>query len=241
MDNFKFDAKDYKKRTNKNHISIFFIVFLIILLTIGSVFLLPKQNNVDRFYFVEIDSFSRYSDATILAQKIQQESGAGYVHYDEKYHVLVSFYVNKKQAKSVVENISADYPNSDIYTLEIFRFLTTDNLTKKQNKIISDVSQFLLNTIHTLSEFSIEYDSHSRSMDNIKLNIKNQLSSFISLQKNFNTLFHTDSKFNSHKSYLTEIINSLNRIIESFESQFSRIIKFETINIIMNYSSFSTF
>ena len=241
MNSFKFDAKDYKKRTKKKTISIFFILFLIIILTICSVCLLPKSNNVDLFYFVEIDSFSRYSDANILAQKIQQESAAGYIYYDEKYHVLTSFYLEKKQAESVVKNISIDYPNSNVYTLEISRFHPKDNFNEKQNKTILDVSQCLLDTIHTLSEFSIEYDSHSRSMDSIKVNITNYYSTFMSLQNVFNTVFHIDSKFNAHKSYLTEVNNSFNRIIQSSESQFSRVIKFETINIIMNYSSFSAF
>ncbi|MFQ6752206.1 MAG: hypothetical protein ACLRFL_01390 [Clostridia bacterium] len=176
-----------------------------------------------------------------MATKIQQQSGAGYIYYDEKYRVLASFYLTEKEAESVIKNISSDYSHSRVYTLDIHRFSSLNNLSKKQNEIIISISDLLLNTIQRLSELSVAFDTNSKSLDSILLEINTLRTSFDSVRSKFLSLFHQDSTYNANKVDLQEIANSLERISKSNNSQFGQTIKFETINIIINYSSFLSF
>lgn len=239
MTSFQFNETDYKKRINKTKkLPLVVIIAMIIILCIIVIFVRPQSQNIDQFYFVKIDSFSTYKEASKLATDIQQMSGAGYVYYDEQYHVFASFYHSLDDAKKVLDNICQEYTNSKVHTLEVERFSPVDHLSKKQNDAVDALTKSILNTIYELSQFSIAFDNKSKAFNELSIKIQNMNSSFNSLYKNFNMVFHSESKYNTAKSNLLEISKSLERLCESCERTFSQTIKFETIDIIICYSSF---
>ena len=72
----------------------------------------PKHTKTCEIYFLEIDSFQSYQSALNLSKEINANGGAGYIYYDGNYHVFANFYSKIEDAKSVLENVLEDFPNS---------------------------------------------------------------------------------------------------------------------------------
>lgn len=239
QNNYQFNYREYKKKTtHKNGLAFSILIILIILLTGFVIFINPTTSSNYEFYFVVANSFPTYSQANTLSQEIQNSGGAGYVHLDKKYYVLINFYQYETDANNVIKNLKDTYPNVDIYTISAKKFKNIQNFNKKQNKSIENLSNFIKNTINQLSDLSIQYDKK-------ELNSNQLLTKFTSIESEYNTLFNdvlkqfkTDSKFNVSREYLHNIKTDLQSLVSHNQENFSSQFKFHVIDIVLNYCSF---
>lgn len=236
---FNFDYNEYKKRTNKSFGFPFSIILIIILLLTGlAIYIKPVKSSNYEFYFVEANAFSTYQQASSFAQEIQISDGAGYIHLDKQYHVLINFYKNKDDAESVLDNLNKTYKNAKIYKISAKKFKNVKIFSEKQNKSIEKLSNFSISLIKNLSSLSIDYDKKEKTF--------NQLSTiFVSYCENFNKLyddfckqFKTNSKQNVSREYAYNIKNNLQQLSKYNEESLETNFKYLLIDIVINYSSF---
>ena len=131
MDYYTFNQKNYRASLNKNTKAFFPITIVVIIFLIGlAIFFKTEDKNQYNFYFVQIDSFSNYSSADELKNQLQKHNTLSYIHFDDKYRVLVSFYPTKKQAENVAERLRESYKNTTIFTSSFDEFNGKNTLTK---------------------------------------------------------------------------------------------------------------
>ena len=239
ISNYEFDYNQYKKRTIKNNGVPFVILLLIIILLTGlAVFIKPIKTSNYEFYFVKANSFSTYSQANIFAQEIQKSGGAGYIHLDKKYHVIINFYQNKKDAESVAENLKNDYQNIEVYTISAKKFKNLQNLSKNQNKSIENLSNFTINLIQTLSILSIQFDKKEINHNQLNTKLNSIHDDFCDFNNEFINQFKTNSKFNVCREYSHNIKNDLKILAEIYEENCNQQFKYLISDIVCNYCSF---
>ncbi len=241
MQTYIFDYNEYKKRTKKKfNFSFIILTLFIIALLITACFIQPKKQKTV-YYFVSANSFFNYTDASKLSNEIQARSGAGYIHFDGKYHILVAFYTNKDDANSVVENIKEDYPTASVFSLELDKFYTNKKLTKSQNKLIKNISTNISSNIDTLYEYFLKYDKNEINLSQLSIIASNIEEDFTDLYNNYIDSFKsTKYSFSSTSlDYLNKIKNSIISIKTACKSDYiSYELKYNLVCMSVNYSSF---
>ncbi len=240
MDNYVFNQKEYRRNLKKRSSFFFPIVIVAIILLIGLYIFLNSNNNEIKYYFVKIDSFSTYSEANDLATKLQSQNAGGFVHFDEKYHVLASFYPSKKQAENVAERLKNEYINADVYTLSFSEFNGKNQLTKNQNNSIFNLNDCIESTTTTLNDLLIQYEKNEISNTILSAKITRLTDEFNEEKENFFSSLNKPN-YNNHRNHIEKISSSLSKIKSSFDDQnLTQTIRFETMQIIFNYSKFCT-
>ena len=239
MTDFQFNYYQYKKRLNSNFKINFSIVFILIILFLGvAVFFKPTQKK-QNLYFVEISSFQTYSSAINLANEIKSKQGAGYIYYDKNYRVLATFFLNKKDAENVALNLQKSYPNTQVYTLQINKNLSTFQLSKNQVEVVANLKENLQQTISVLSNATILLDKQELTFNKFIYQSSELLNNFIELNENFLNTFKQNSKHNVTKEYLNKILNNL-RFLSSIEDEehLRNNLKFYLVDVVINYANF---
>ena len=235
MQTYQFNYDQYKKKINpKKNKGFILIFFTIIALVITCIFIMPKSTNVTSLYIVEIDKFSTYTKANILAQEIQNSGGAGYVHFDGNYRVFASLYTNEKNAKNVVENLINGYNSTSIYTVNIPKKINTKNLTDRQRKAVENYANFCLKSIDEIANLIISYDKNETD----KQVLKNTLATYLSSSKTYIeevTICLDNPGLNISKDYANKIHNCFGHM-RNFEN--SSLLKFQLINLAIQYANF---
>ena len=229
MQNYNFNYHQYKKKIHKQNVSIIPLLLCIIIITLGVAFFLrPQKTELNKFYFVEIDSFETYKDASNLAQNIQSSGGAGYIYYNNKYRVLAGFYPYYSQAESVTNNLKSEFKNCQIFTLECKKLKNINNLSSSQNNVMNEFSKVVFKNIYKMADLSIKYDKNEIDTQNLSLSFKSINNEIDSYYQEFISNFKTNSKFNTAKSYAKNITSSLKTLqnIET-EQEINRKIKYE--------------
>ena len=233
MSSYFFDYNLYKKRLNKKTgLFIPVCIFIIILLMVAICFIYPKSKTVN-FYFVEVGNYMQYSQANSLAQEIQQKNAAGYVHFDGRYHVLTSYYLNLEDAENVVNNIKDEYPNANVFTLSIKQAKYAN--TNKENKTIKQTIESNEKLIKQLYTEIIRYDKNEISKDKFDLSLKRLSSDYSDIIDEFSSSFKTNSKMTNAKEKLTTIKNTIPSSADSFN------LKYCLIKIVITHYSFLDF
>lgn len=237
--NYLFNFEQYKKRLNKKSKDSYLIMFVIIVLLLGlSMCFQPKPKTTD-FYFISAGKFSTYKQAATLSEEIQQRNGAGYIYYNESYHVLVSCYLKNKDAKNVLNNIKPDYPNSYCITLSIKNFNDMKNLTKAQNTAIKDVINTCEKLISNLQTYSIDYKENN--LIKIKSDINVLFEKFIKDKDNFYNQFPNNSKFNVCKESLENINECINILLsDTGINNYKTYLMYNTINLVIELNNFTS-
>ena len=237
---YTFNQNDYKKRTQKaSGIYFSFLIIVIIILASLLTFIKPKELNSIQFYFVEAKTFSTYQQAYNFAQEIQKTNGAGYIHYNKQYHILLNFYSNKKDAEQVVNNLKPDYPNARIYSIKAKNLKIIQNISKKQEKSAKNLSNTTISTINSLYNLCIDYDKNEISQQQVLTKTKHLKDIYQNSYNNFLNHFNKNSKYNTAKEYAFNILSNFDFIVNYNEENFSHIYKYALIDIVVNYSSFS--
>lgn len=239
MSNYSFDYSQYKNKIYKKNPYSFTLIFLLIIILLGlCVFLKPINNKHYKYYFVEVDCFQTYKDALMLSNSLQERGGAGYVYFDNSYHVLASFYVEYDDAKMVANNIKNEYSNAKVFTIETKKFINNTNLNSAQNKAVKNLLETTKEQIVKLEKFSNKYDIKKLSYTELSIHLKNLQKDYDERQNNFITAFKSYSKYNLAKEYLEEINTSLKAISNESEQNISKALRYHTINIVINRYQF---
>ena len=242
MQSYEFDYNQYRKKLNPTKKTSILILSFLILISLGlAMFLYPKINKQDEYYFVEINSFLTYNEATNLASTISSLNGAGYVYYDGKYHVFAQFYPNKKDANTVCENLKSDYPTCTVYTLKCNKFNKIKNLTDNQNKSIENLLNANISLMNSVYKSIISFDKNEIKLNELLLNLENIKSDYKKYSNEFFNQFNTDTKYSKAKKYVakinefTDFFSELKN--EQNEQTISQILKYKLIDMVINHTS----
>ena len=240
MQNYYFDYYQYKKKINSHKTAGFsLIIFFIIILTGIAMLVYPKSKTYTVVYFVEINTFLNYKDASTLANEISALGGAGYVYYDGKYHVLASYYPDEEDATTVSENLLTDYPTAKVYAIKIDKVSLSNELSSSQQDCIKDQINANEKLINSLYNTIIQYDSNSISDSEVNIMLSNIKTDFDNNRDSFLEQFKIDSKFNLAKKYLSKISQYVEQFGEMKDEQnISSKLKYYLIDIVINHSSF---
>lgn len=240
MQNYYFDYYQYKKKINSHKTAGFSLIFFFIIILTGIAMLVyPKSKTYTVVYFVEINSFLNYKDASTLANEISALGGAGYVYYDGKYHVLASYYPSEEDANTVSENLLTDYPTAKVYTIEIDKVSLSNELSSSQQDCIKDQINANEKLINSLYNTIIQYDSNNISDSEINMILSNIKTDFSDCKDHFFELFKNDSRLNIAKKYLSKISQYVEQFGEMKDEQnISSRLKYYLIDIVINHSSF---
>jgi len=239
---YQFNYNEYKKRTNNNLKVPFSILFLIIIfLSAIIVFIKPIKTSNHELYFITANSFSTYSQANTLSQEIKNFEGAGYIHYDKKYHVIINFYHEKKDAENVINNLKPNYSNIDIYTISIKNLKKSSNLTQKQYKSVKNFNNLTILLLKDLSSLSIQYDKNEISFNLLTSKLKNHYNNFEELYNEFLGQFKSNSKHNISREYAYNIKTNLTTLLNLKDKNIKQIFKYSIVDIAINFASFANF
>lgn len=238
---YTFDYIKYKKRTLKTSgIPFSILLTIIILLTGFIIYIKPIKLSSQELYFIKANSFSTYQQANSLAQEIQAVGGAGYIHLDKQYHVLINFYKNKSDAESVLNSIKDSYKNSKLYSISIKNFKNVKNFNEKQNKSVKNLANFTISTINNLSSLSIKLDKDEINFNQLSTKITSMCENYIEHYNNFLNQFKTNSKQNISREYAFNIKQDLELLANYNEAELRTNLKYLLIDISINYSSFAS-
>ena len=235
MQEYQFNANEYKKKisyksSNKN----FFVYVFICIILMGAVFFLkPKQKtNSDFLYFVEINNFLNYNDATALSTEIQEKAGAGYIYYDGTYHVFAHVYLNKADAQNVCNNLAEEYPTCKVFSKEFNKNINLKELNDSQKKAVKILIEVCDDCLNQIYENILNYDKGEIDNQKLILNFKNVKNYFENCQNEFNSSFANNSKYNKAKTYLEELKMAINNLSNE-NSNCNK--KYELIKFSINY------
>ena len=185
------------------------------------------------FYFIEIANFQSYNDALNLSQEIHNSGGAGYIYFDEKYHVLASYYSRLESANSVLKNIQTSYPNSSILTIVATPF-SNSNLSTKEKIAVESFLTVSEQLILELEQFSTEYNKGELSINKFKTQTKNMCDGFLESYNNFISTFKKNSKLNIAKDYASQMLSALINITKLENQNLSSSLRYELIGFVIN-------
>ena len=234
MSDYVFNFEQYKKRLNKKSKISFVGLFLFIILILSVAMLLKPTTKQTEFYFVSAGSFASYKQAITLAEEIKSRNGAGYIYYNKEYHVLVSCYLEKKDAETIASNLKTDYPNSELFTL---------SHTKPQNNTLDSTTlntyNNLLEIISYLQKACIRLEQQSTNISKIKNDLSTLFEKYLDTKSNFFSTFSKNYKYNVAKENLIKIQNNINSLLSTNqENEFNSFIKYSTISIIVETHNF---
>lgn len=239
MNHYTFNQKTYRANLNKKTKAFFPITIVLIIILLGIALLFKTDNtNQYEFYFVQIDSFSNYSSAENLRNQLQKQNTLSYIHFDEEYRVLISFYPTKKQAENVANRLAENYKNTSIYTLFFDEFNGKNYLAKKQNDSIFDIIDSIESIIDNLNSQLIQYEKNEISTQMFTTKISKEIDSF---EDEKDSLFnHLDQpKFHKHREIVDDISKSMTNIKSHFKEQnLAQIVRFEIMQTAFNLSKF---
>lgn len=233
MQNYQFDYHQYKQKINKSP-KVYFSVLLvfIILLTGIACFLLQKTDHVE-FYFVNVESFYKYSDANKLASELQQKNAAGYVYFDDAYHVIACAYLNKEDANTVANHMKNEYKKTTVLTLKVKNF--NKNYKNKEKNAIKTTISANETAIKNFYENIIKYDKNEINKDKYELNLKKISATYSNECKEFLNVFKNHNNFLTAKQNIISIKNNLNENCTNWKA------KYNLVKICFEHYSFLEF
>lgn len=239
MQNYQFDYSSYNKKINSHKKEGLTIITIVIILLMGVVVFVSKNfNRTDNFFFVEVGCFFKYADANSLAGEVQNKGGAGYVYYDGKYHVLTSFYLNKEDAESVCNNLVESYPNSKVFNLEIEKSRTNKKYSKQEQQFISKINnanKFLYEGLYSAINRN---DTNTDNKKQLSLSLTNLYDTYAKESKDINNFFNSPTQLTT-KNYVLDIADCSKNLKENLnEANYSSVLKYNLIKIVMLHCSF---
>ena len=236
MKSYQFDYFQYKNKITKHkNFAIIPLVIAICLLSILCVVLKPKNQIKTQFFLVEIDNFSTYKDALVLAQEVQNLGAAGYIHFDGSYHVFASVYLNEKDAKTVSSNIVDDYNSVSIFSFAAKKELDTSNLSSEQKETAQNYVNFCFKSICEISELIVSFDKKEIDETNLKNRLKTYEKDAKKHNENLLSSLSKNPKFNTIKETSQDIYLSFKELSEFTNSSN---LKYTLIKLVISYCSF---
>lgn len=238
MQEFEFNYKEYKKRISNKFSGKSIVVYIFIcIILMGAVFFLkPKAKNKNcKLYFVEINCFLNYSQANELANEIRNKGGAGYIYFDEKYHVFANLYLTEQDANSVCNNLKAEYPTIKTFSIEFNKNVNYNNLNSNQAHALKNFVEVGQNCILEIYNNILSFDKAEIDQTKLILNFKQTETKFLTCCNDFNSAFNSNSKFNKAKTYVADLTTCLKNLTSENNSAWN--FKFEMIKFGINFAN----
>lgn len=218
-------------------------LFSYVFFSSGIDFVSGKGRNANNFYAVEVDCFATYDEAYSFATTLQSKGGAGYITYNKKYKVLSSLYLTYDNAKSVADNIKAEYPNACVYEIVLPDISVPSDITKEQQNVITTNFAVLKSTIATMTNIYLGIDK-GEIKDETAITMLNALyNDCVAQADSVRIAFHSldTATYLKHKMYLTQFASNLAEIshIDLNGMELSQIIKYQQIKCAFLYITMS--
>ncbi len=228
-----------RKYKTRKGITFTALIILTILLVGLAVFLIQTSEKKVEFYFIQAGVYLNYREALSLAQELQAKQGAGYVYYDGSYHILISFYPEKADAESVLNNLKVDYPNASVLTLSETAFKKNSSFTADENDAIYDLitnnNTFIRQTYNQL----LLLDKSEISASVLQSNLRKISDDFEKNYENFKKNLKNNANFTLFNKILYEILESYKNLCEITKNEFQPYeLKYELIKVVCNHVSF---
>lgn len=239
MDNYTFNYNEYKKKIKQQHGFSFLIILFLIIALVGIAYWLISNNGQNEYlYFVEVNSYLSYNEANIKAGEIQTQNGAGYIYFDNVYHVLAGYYPTEESATAVVNNILPSEPNSKVFKLECNSFNRRNNLTNKQNELVIEIVNKNKTNLNKIYENIINFDKNEANINELNINFLNLKTDYENLISEFSKNFNQKSKYINAIDSVKKIKTSIENLITSLSNNEFYKLKYETINIAIQHQCF---
>lgn len=235
--NYNFDYKEYKKSTHKkSNYSLLILLALIVSLMIIAFVVKPASKQAGIFYFVRLNSYLTYKEANKMSSELQGRGGAGYIHFDGRYHVLIAYYASESEAMSVVNNLKNEYPTVDIFNLEIKQYRSKKYFSHEQNKAVVNLIKTTDETINNLYSQLLQHEKNEINTSELSINLSNIIKDYKDMSSEYKSkLSNKKASTISTLEKLDKIENSLNNIKSNINEKYYT--KYELVNIIFNYYS----
>lgn len=237
MPEYIFNFNEYKKKIKKstNFNWVFTIVFIIFLLGLNVFFKTNFTPNYD-FYFVEIDCVKSFSKANKIANELCIKNGAGYIYFDNNYHVLAGFYKDEASAKTVAENISNEFQNAKIFSISVSKSATKNAKFNKAKNQINSLLSTLFEIENSLYETSILIETENTNFKTINTKLITLYDKYFNVFDDLKSSFAEDnSAYNILKKAKT-IQTSLLNLTQIDQQELAQKLRYETVNIAVNHT-----
>ena len=198
-----------------------------------------KQRNPNNFYAVQVATFDDYDDAYTFAIQLQNKGGAGYITYNKEYKVLASMYLTYNDAKSVAENMKDEYNQARVYEIVLPDITMPDDLTKEQEKAITNSFAITKSTLATMSNIYLGLDKGEIKDSTARTMMSSLYDDSIDQVDSIRTSFHSldTAKHLKHRMYLTNFASNIADICNISVSgmELSQIIKYKQIKCAFLY------
>lgn len=237
MPEYIFNFNEYKKKIKKstNFNWVFTIVFIIFLLGLNVFFKTNFTPNYN-FYFVEIDCVKSFSKANKIANELCIKNGAGFIYFDNNYHVLAGFYKDETSAKTVAENIANEFKNAKIFSISVSKSATKNAKFNKGKNQIDSLISTLFEIENSLYETSILVETENTNFKTINTKLITLYDKYLKVFDDFKSAFaENNSAYNILKKAKT-IQTSLFDLTQTAQHELAQKLRYETVNIAVNHS-----
>lgn len=190
-------------------------------------------------YALQAGAFSEQSNAKDAASEIAAKGGAGYVAYDgELYRVLIAGYVKETDAKDVKDSLNNEEVQTSVFKLESGSIEFKIGAEQSQVEAVRACFNIVPESVTALQQIIYSFDKGD-DVDNdlIALKAKIKLTSD-NLEKAVDT---KEGAMQSLRNYMISYSETFGQVPLSSEVskvEFSSQLKYNLINIVVDYSAF---
>ena len=188
------------------------------------------KQNVGTYYLVEADCFTDYDEAVEFSKVVQAQGGAGYIRFDDGFHVFLSGYKSENDAKSVLNKLE-EYENKKIYTLSIDEFNSDNGFSTNINNVIKNNIIAFKYSIENLNNVLIDFDKGEIDETKVKNTCVLILEELQQQIDKFMDNYWLNSTMLKYKNYIHEFYDMIDAVVNLEVSgvEFSSIVKYQEI------------
>ena len=197
-------------------------------ITSGNLVLASGKTNVSSYYLIEADCTNDYNTALEIASQVQEKGGAGYIRFDEGYHIFISAYLTEKDAKSVMNKVGG----ASIYALNLSEFDFNNGFSQNVNQIFKNNIICFKYSLENLNKLITQFDKGEINISQLKSNCLLIIEEIDIQIEKFEDIFYQDSTMYKYKNYMLEFKSNFNSILDldNENTEFSRTVKYLEIS-----------
>ena len=191
----------------------------IVLKSVTSAIIYNSKDYDKIYYSVEIYEFDDLLTAKVYAEKIREETGAGYIfNSDNKYSIIGALYKNQEDASSVAEKMKkGGFEGAKVNSIPIKK-INLSLFPESISEIVEVIYKYFFNVIERLYDISNDLDKELTDNESALINIEKIFSNLTELEKQFKSktaLHKTDmeiirfkAQFNAVKASVENLLNA---------------------------------
>lgn len=201
-----------KNLNTKNFLSQLLVLVIIFLSIVTPILFNVKTQEKNKFYFIEIESFSTHKSAENFALNLSKNLPTPYIYFDSKYRVLICFTSSKKQAEKLQKNLQKSNPKASVFSLKFLPIKSSSTLNKNLNKQAKKIVEFLYGLLLKISNKNLSVLPNYEQLKSVAFEIKKCQNEFNIFYNNFLKSKPINSSLNPCVDYLFNIKISLNNL-----------------------------